>query len=240
MEDQTIDEQGVPFDRWIIGQGSDSQTDYVIHMGHPRFVAKFIYEGEEGAEHDALAINIDGTVFFDMLFFEQAPKRQDGMERLLKEANDAILRFFDNDDADPFPRSILTDIPIRAGNPVPDTPEALVESITRDSAAAGTPLQQFAAEDIAFGMSPFTALTIVSPVCNEVHPDGQHLVDERIESDTDELLTWREILWRTNKLIVESIDPKYTDLILFEGLFLDKEQSDEFGVAVYEVSMGRI
>lgn len=40
QKDAVIEAGDVRCDRWIIGEGTDSQFEYLVHLGEPRFVCK--------------------------------------------------------------------------------------------------------------------------------------------------------------------------------------------------------
>jgi hypothetical protein len=90
-------ENGVEFDRWIIGDAVDTDREYVIHLSSPKFLAKFLDGGgADDDESDAIlsevSIHIDGIDFYDFLFIDTPPDQTE-LVSVLREAHAAITRY---------------------------------------------------------------------------------------------------------------------------------------------------
>jgi hypothetical protein len=79
--------------RFIIGECPDSSTEYVVHLEHPRFIAKF-NDGNEETFASAVSraeVVIDDCIFYDIQWIDEEP--DPGMQIvLLVEADAAIER----------------------------------------------------------------------------------------------------------------------------------------------------
>jgi hypothetical protein len=69
-------------DRWVIGSGTATGTDYVIHLDPPRFIVAFDDDGESG----------------DVEMIDQIPAKD--AARLMREAGEVIAAEIGEDDAE--------------------------------------------------------------------------------------------------------------------------------------------
>jgi len=82
-------------DQWIIGEGADSITEYIMHLAEPVFVAKF-WDGNECEEvppntTSGFSVAIGDCVFYDIIWFDDLPSNEE-IIALFQEADDAITR----------------------------------------------------------------------------------------------------------------------------------------------------
>lgn len=82
---------GQKYDRWIIGEGADSTTEYISHLSEPKFVAK-IAEGQQSVPASELVINIGGVEFYDIVWIDSPPKSEQDLLQLFRAAEAAIER----------------------------------------------------------------------------------------------------------------------------------------------------
>jgi len=63
-------------DRWVVGGGADSISEYVMHLAEPRFVAKFWDVRKNVMEEPSLVgLSISGNygVFYDIIWLDYEP-----------------------------------------------------------------------------------------------------------------------------------------------------------------------
>lgn len=82
---------GVTFDRWILGEGVDSDIEYLMHLSEPRFIAKFA-DGVPAPDASDLVVDVDDITFFDILWIDQAPTAEADLLALFRQAAAAIVR----------------------------------------------------------------------------------------------------------------------------------------------------
>jgi len=91
------------FAEWVIGEDVDSKQEYLIHLGDPMFVCKFVDAGEDAPLSPFSYSTEYGETLFDFLWFDPSPIGED-LDRLLVEAGEAITRdsekeYEENEDA---------------------------------------------------------------------------------------------------------------------------------------------
>lgn len=108
--DALVIENGITYDRWIIGQGTDSDTEYIVHLSEPRFVAKY-WDGDpddapdaailgSGSRFSGVSIDIDDCSFYDILWLGEPEHDERTLLKIFKAANDAITRYSFREDGD--------------------------------------------------------------------------------------------------------------------------------------------
>lgn len=82
----------IELDDWVVGEGVDSadHMTYVIHLAPPRFVVRYVVEGEAPAGARVLHRE-DGWAFFGIVWFDLPPPKDEHFP-LLKAAAAAVAR----------------------------------------------------------------------------------------------------------------------------------------------------
>lgn len=80
-------------DKWIIGEGDVSNTEYIVHLETPRFIAKFIEtDDDRDLPLSNYSIEIEDCLFYDIVWIGKKPRDSD-MVDIFKRANNAIDRY---------------------------------------------------------------------------------------------------------------------------------------------------
>lgn len=82
---------GVIFDRWILGEGVDSDIEYLVHLSEPRFIAK-VADGVEAPPSQGLTVVIGDTSFYDILWIDPPITDEEELRNLFRAADEAIER----------------------------------------------------------------------------------------------------------------------------------------------------
>lgn len=94
QSDALIVQNGVVFDRWIVGVGPDTDNECVVHLSEPRFVARFTDDPAAELPDGDLSIDVDGIVFGPILWLDADPGLSDEeMLNLFRLASVAITRY---------------------------------------------------------------------------------------------------------------------------------------------------
>lgn len=95
--DALVIENGITYDRWIIGEGADGDTEYITHLSEPRFIAKY-WDGDpdeapDGVFDGILTVDLGDTSFYDILWLSDPVLEEEALLKIFKVANDAITRY---------------------------------------------------------------------------------------------------------------------------------------------------
>jgi len=79
-------------DRWIIGEGTDSQFEYLVHLASPRFACKVDVDDDASA---LLGFHLElnnGEVLYDFVWFDPAPVSPAERQAVVDAASAALER----------------------------------------------------------------------------------------------------------------------------------------------------
>lgn len=93
LNDAVATHGGLRYDRWIIGEGADSEVEYLIHLSTPRFICKMKITDDEGdTPTNGLSCDLGlGEVLYDFIWLDAQPSEAD-MTLLMTAAGAAIER----------------------------------------------------------------------------------------------------------------------------------------------------
>lgn len=82
------------YDRWIIGEGADSEVEYLVHLSTPRFICKMKITDDDADDIPMNGLSCDlglGEVLYDFIWLDAQPSETD-MTTLMAAAGAAIER----------------------------------------------------------------------------------------------------------------------------------------------------
>ena len=91
-QDAVVVTDGVRTDRWIIGEGTDSQFEYMVHLGTPRFVCKVDVDDDASA---LLGFHLElsnGEVLHDFVWYDAMPDTPAERQAIVDGASQALER----------------------------------------------------------------------------------------------------------------------------------------------------
>ena len=92
VADAVIEAGDVRADRWIIGEGTDSQFEYLVHLGQPRFACKV--DVDDDAKVSKL-FNIEleaGERLYDFIWLDGQAPDPESLKALARTASAALER----------------------------------------------------------------------------------------------------------------------------------------------------
>jgi hypothetical protein len=90
--DAVVVNDQVRSDRWIIGEGADSQFEYMVHLGAPRFACKVDVDDDAAA---LLGFHLElenGEVLYDFVWFDAVPTTPAERQAIVDAASTALAR----------------------------------------------------------------------------------------------------------------------------------------------------
>ncbi|QEI06092.1 hypothetical protein FXN63_09780 [Pigmentiphaga aceris] len=91
-EDAVVVTDSVRTDRWIIGEGTDSQFEYLVHVGAPRFICKVDVDDDASA---LLGFHLEldnGEILYDFVWYDAAPTTPTERQAIVDGASQALAR----------------------------------------------------------------------------------------------------------------------------------------------------
>jgi hypothetical protein len=90
--DAVIVTNNVRTDRWIVGEGTDSQFEYMVHLGAPRFICKVDVD-DDAAALVGFHLELDnGEVLYDFVWYDAAPATPAEQQAIIDGASQALER----------------------------------------------------------------------------------------------------------------------------------------------------
>lgn len=94
LTDAVVTHGGLRYDRWIIGEGADSEIEYLVHLSTPRFICKMKITDDDEGDTPINGLSCDlglGELLYDFIWLDAQPSVTD-MTTLLAAAGAAIER----------------------------------------------------------------------------------------------------------------------------------------------------
>lgn len=91
-QDAVIVADRVRTDRWIVGEGTDSQFEYIVHLGAPRFICKVDVDDDASALIGFHLVLEKGEVLYDFVWYDEAPGAPAERQAIIDGASQALER----------------------------------------------------------------------------------------------------------------------------------------------------
>lgn len=81
--------------KWVIGQDTRGEHDYIVHTGRPAFVAKIGHDANEGVLSGLSYGTSSDRNIYDFVWFDRMPRHREFL-RVMKDAEEALTAYLES------------------------------------------------------------------------------------------------------------------------------------------------